>query len=94
MPWRGRLRGTRRERKELEAWVTKTKKVLRAGKVREILSELMKTLDDTPVTVVTVSLVMPNLQAVSAGFVVIQLIVMAVGSRPCAIWICWTSYPS
>jgi hypothetical protein len=43
-------RGTRRERKALEAWVTKTKKALRAGKVHEIIAELMTTLDETPVT--------------------------------------------
>jgi hypothetical protein len=43
-------RGTRRERKALEAWVTTRKKALRAGKVHQILSELMTTLDDTPVT--------------------------------------------
>lgn len=43
-------RGTRRERKELEAWVTRMKKTLRTGKVYEILSELRATLDSTPVT--------------------------------------------
>ena len=43
-------RGTRRERTALEAWVAKKKKALRAGKVNEILSELMTTLDETPVT--------------------------------------------
>lgn len=43
-------RGTRRERNELEAWVTRMKKRLRTGKVYEILSELRVTLDSTPVT--------------------------------------------
>ena len=43
-------RGTRRERDALEAWVAKRKKALRAGKVLEILAELMDTLDETPVT--------------------------------------------
>lgn len=43
-------RGTRRERKVLEAWVARMKKALRAGKVHAILSELRTTLDETPVT--------------------------------------------
>lgn len=43
-------RGTRRERTELEAWVAKRKKLLRAGKLQEILSDLTATLDNTPVT--------------------------------------------
>jgi hypothetical protein len=43
-------RGTRRERKALEAWVMTRKKALRAGKVHELLSELMSMLDATPVT--------------------------------------------
>jgi hypothetical protein len=43
-------RGTRRQREVLEAWVARMKKVLRAGKVRELLAELMQTLDDTPLT--------------------------------------------
>lgn len=43
-------RGTRRERKALEAWVARTKKALRAGKAHDILDELRTTLDDTPVT--------------------------------------------
>jgi hypothetical protein len=43
-------RGTRRKRRALEARVTTMKKALRAGKVLEIISELMTMLDDTPVT--------------------------------------------
>jgi hypothetical protein len=43
-------RGTRRERRVLEAWVARMKKLLRAGKVNNILAELQATLDDTPVT--------------------------------------------
>jgi hypothetical protein len=43
-------RGTRRERKAYEAWVTRMKKTLRTGKVYEILGELRATLDATPVT--------------------------------------------
>lgn len=43
-------RGTRRKRKDLEAWVTRMKKTLRTGKVYEILSELRATLDSTSVT--------------------------------------------
>jgi hypothetical protein len=43
-------RGTRRQRNELDAWVAKRKKALRAGKVLEILGELMTLLDATPVT--------------------------------------------
>jgi hypothetical protein len=43
-------RGTRRERKKLETWVAKMKKLLRAGKVHEILAELIATLEATAVT--------------------------------------------
>jgi hypothetical protein len=43
-------RGTRRERRALEEWVAKRKKALRAGKVLDILAELMTTLDQTSVT--------------------------------------------
>lgn len=43
-------RGTRRERRALEAWVARMKRTLRAGKVHDILAELMTTLDETPVT--------------------------------------------
>ena len=43
-------RGTRRERKALEAWVARTKKTLRTGEVHEILSELRTALDSTSAT--------------------------------------------
>lgn len=43
-------RGTRRQRSALEAWVATMKKALRAGKIHDILAELMATLDETPVT--------------------------------------------
>ena len=43
-------RGTRRQRQELEAWVAKKKKELRAGKVQAIIAELSATLDETSVT--------------------------------------------
>jgi len=43
-------RGTRRQRKELEEWVAKKKKLLRNGKVHDVIAELMTTLDRTPVT--------------------------------------------
>ena len=43
-------RGTRRERNKLEAWVAKRKKAHRAGRVHDVLSELIATLDATAVT--------------------------------------------
>jgi hypothetical protein len=43
-------RGTRRKRKALETWVARMKKALRAGKVHDVLAELMEELDETPAT--------------------------------------------
>jgi hypothetical protein len=43
-------RGTRRRRKALEQWVARMKKALRAGKVYQIIGELMEALDQTAVT--------------------------------------------
>lgn len=43
-------RGTRRKRKELEAWVAKQKARLRAGEIYAILEELAQRLDATPLT--------------------------------------------
>ena len=43
-------RGTRRERKELEAWVAKQKARLRGGEIYAILEELAQRLDATPCT--------------------------------------------
>ena len=43
-------RGTRRQRKALEAWVARMKKTLRAGHVYQVIGELMETLGNTPPT--------------------------------------------
>lgn len=43
-------RGTRRRRKELEAWVAKQRARLRAGEIYAILEELAQRLDATPLT--------------------------------------------
>lgn len=43
-------RGTRRKRKELEAWVGSQKARLRNGRVAEVIAELQARLDSTPVT--------------------------------------------
>jgi hypothetical protein len=43
-------RGTRRKRKALEKWVARMKRWLRAGKVHDVIAELMTTLDETPAT--------------------------------------------
>ncbi len=43
-------RGTRRQRRPLEEWVATQKKSLRAGKVQDVIAELMAKLDETPVT--------------------------------------------
>jgi hypothetical protein len=43
-------RGTRRKRRELEAWVAARKKMLRKGKLDDLLAELRAALAATPVT--------------------------------------------
>ena len=43
-------RGTRRHRAELEAWVAAKKKLLRQGKVEEVIADIQQALDATAVT--------------------------------------------